>query len=366
MRRRTLLQTLVAAWPVAAAAAPVGVRSGVRPVVRPGVPLVFPRDFGAHPDHRTEWWYITGSLQTPGREFGFQITFFRSRIDAAQGNPSRFAATQLLFAHAAVTDLQGQRLLHDQRSARAGFGIAEASTADTDVKLRDWTLRRRGPAERSIYDALLPAQGFGLDLRIRETQPLLLQGEAGYSRKGPRPEQASYYYSQPQLDVEGRLSLAGETHAVRGRAWLDHEWSEEAIDDSAVGWDWIGMNLDDGSALAAARIRRPDGSTLWAAGSHRPAGGEVRNFGPDEVRFTPGRHWTSPTTGASYPVEWTVDTPAGRFRVRARLDAQELDSRASTGSVYWEGLSELLDAATGRRVGTGYLEMTGYVTRQRL
>jgi predicted secreted hydrolase len=48
--------------------------------------------------------------------------------------------------------------------------------------------------------------------------------------------------------------------------------------------------------------------------------------------------------------------------VRALLDAQELDSRSSTGTVYWEGLSDLLDAE-GQRVGRGYLEMTGYAQR---
>lgn len=356
MRRRHLLQCLAAGAPFMTRAAPV---------VRPGTALAFPRDFGAHPDHRTEWWYITGALQAPGREFGFQLTFFRSRVDAAQGNPSRFAATQLLFAHAALTDLQGQRLLHDQRIARAGFGIAEAALADTDVKLRDWVLRRRGPAGRSLYDALLPARDFGLDLRIRETQPLLLQGHGGYSRKGPRAEQASYYYSQPQLDVQGRVSLGRDTLAVQGRAWLDHEWSEALLDDEAVGWDWIGMNLDDGAALTAFRLRRRDGSTLWAGGSHRPAGGEARIFEPGEVHFSPGRRWTSPATGASYPVDWQVDTPAGRHRVQARLDAQELDSRGSSGAVYWEGLSTLLDAQ-GRRAGGGYLEMTGYADRLRL
>jgi predicted secreted hydrolase len=133
----------------------------------------------------------------------------------------------------------------------------------------------------------------------------------------------------------------------------------------AVGWDWIGMNLDDGGALTAFRLRRADGSALWAGGSWRSAGGEARNFAPDSVRFTPGRVWTSPSSGARYPLQWQVDTPAGRFEVRALLDAQELDSRGSTGTVYWEGLAELRDAQQ-RRVGSGYLEMTGYAGRLRL
>jgi predicted secreted hydrolase len=148
--------------------------------------------------------------------------------------------------------------------------------------------------------------------------------------------------------------------SVQGRAWLDHDWSESLLDPQAVGWDWIGINLDDGSALTAFRLRRADGSALFAGGSLRSPGGTVRSFSPDEVRFSPGRRWLSPGSRASYPVEWTVQTPAGEHRVHALFDAQELDSRGSTGAFYWEGLSELLDTH-GNHVGRGYLEMTGYV-----
>ena len=150
---------------------------------------------------------------------------------------------------------------------------------------------------------------------------------------------------------------------MHGRAWLDHEWSDELLHPEAVGWDWIGINLDDGSALTAFRLRRADGSPLWDGGSFRTAqGAQAQSFPSGSVRFEPGRRWRSPTSGADYPVTWTVHTPAGRFTVQALLDAQELDSRSSTGTVYWEGLSTLLDES-GRRVGLGYLEMTGYAGR---
>ena len=333
--------------------------------------LVFPRDFGSHPELRTEWWYITGRAtaradgRAPGREFGFQLTFFRSRVDATRGMRSAFAARQLVSAHAALTDLDGAngRLRHDERIARAGFGVAGASERDTDVNLRDWHPRRR-PAD-GHYEAALPAGDFALALTFAPTQPVLLQGRAGLSRKGPDPSQASYYYSEPQLATRGRITLQGQAFEVDGTAWLDHEWSEALLHPEAVGWDWIGMNLDDGSALTAFHLRRADGSALWAGGSFRPRDGAARTFGADEVRFEAQARWTSPRTRAVYPTRWQVDTPAGRFAVRALLADQELDSRASTGSVYWEGASELLDAG-GRRVGRGYLEMTGYVARLRL
>ena len=321
----------------------------------------FPGDHGAHPDLRTEWWYITGHAESGGRTFGFQVTFFRSRVDATQGMQSRFAARQIVFAHAAVTDVQGARLWHDQRIAREGFGIAEAGTGDARLKLRDWSLAR----EAGAWHAVVPAGDFRLDLRCAPTQPVLLQGQAGLSRKGPLPGQASYYYSEPQLAVSGTLSLQGRDFTVAGRAWMDHEWSDEYLAPEAVGWDWVGMNLDDGSALMAFRIRKKDGSTLWDGGAFRSARGELYIASHGETQFEPHRRWTSPASGASYPVEWGLRTPADFYTVRALVDNQELDSRGSTGAIYWEGLSDLVDS-NGKRVGRGYLEMTGYGMRLRM
>lgn len=330
----------------------------------PAKALAFPRDRGAHPDFRTEWWYITGqasSGESGGRIFGFQLTFFRSRVEGTQGMTSKFAAKQLLFAHAAITDVQGKKLLADQRIARVGFGVAQASEQDMAIRLRDWSLQ----AEGGMYTAELPAADFGLKLQFEETQNVLLQGNKGLSRKGPDEKQASYYYSQPQLAARGSLQVQGKTFDVTGKAWLDHEWSQELLHPSAVGWDWIGMNLTDGSALTAFRLRDKGGNALWDGGSFRSAQGALYTFSRGEVVFKPGRRWKSPLTQASYPVEWVVRTPADFYTVRAVIDNQELDSRASTGAIYWEGLSELIDS-NGKRVGSGYLEMTGYAQALRM
>jgi predicted secreted hydrolase len=274
---------------------------------------------------------------------------------------SRFAARELVFAHAAVSDLEARRLRHDQRIARSGFAIAEAAVGDTDLVVGDWRLTREGSGGYRARAASSSA-GFAFDLALTPTQPLLPQGAGGISRKGPRPGQTSHYYSEPQLAARGTLAVEGRSIDVAGRAWLDHEWSDAYLDPSAAGWDWIGMNLDDGSALMAFRMRRGDGSTVWSGGSFRAKDGTTRNFADAEVVFTPGRTWTSAASSARYPVEWQIATPVGRYLVRALLDDQELDSRASTGAIYWEGLS-LLEDDRGARLGRGYLEMTGYASR---
>ena len=327
-----------------------------RPVhALPAKSLAFPRDRGSHPDFKTEWWYVTGHCASGAREFGFQLTFFRSRIDSTQGMASKFAARQLLFAHAAITDVQGKKLWHDQRIARDGFGVATSSESDMAIKLRDWSLK----ADGKRYAAELPASDFGLKLQFTETQAVLLQGKNGLSRKGPDDKQASYYYSQPQLATSGSLRVQGKTFEVTGTAWLDHEWSQELLAPGAVGWDWIGMNLTDGSALTAFRLRNKDGGAVWDGGSFRSANQSLYVFSKGEVIFRPTRSWKSPLTQTTYPVEWIVRTPADFYTVRAVIDNQELDSRQSTGAIYWEGLSELIDS-NGKKVGSGYLEMTGY------
>lgn len=322
--------------------------------------LEFPRDHGAHPDFATEWWYLTGHVRAGGRSYGFQLTFFRSRVASTQAMASRLAARQLLMAHAALTDVDARTLRHDQRAARQGAD-AVASEADTALRLRDWSLQRQGNG----YLARLQATGFALDLQLTTTQPLLLQGEQGLSRKGPAPEQASYYYSQPQLAVSGRIAVDGRWLDANGRAWLDHEWSQALLHPLAHGWDWLGINLEDGGAVTAFQIRAADGQALWGGGSFRAAGKPAYVFSPGEVQFKARRSWKSALSKASYPVEWMVRTAADVYTVRALVDNQELDSRASTGTIYWEGLSDLFDSQD-RRVGRGYLEMTGYASPLRL
>lgn len=300
--------------------------------VIPGRSLRFPRDHGAHPGFRTEWWYVTGWLDGP---MGFQVTFFRVRPEGIdEANPSAFNPRQVLLAHAALADPGVGHLVHDERAARAGFGLAGAEEGRTRAWIDGWRLEQEGDR----YRARIHAQGLELDLGFSSGN-LVLQGEQGYSRKGRGAEEASYYYSRPHLAVAGKVN----GREVTGEAWLDHEWSSAYLPEGAAGWDWCGINLFDGGSLMAFRMRSRDGST---------------NYAPPGVSFEVLRTWKSPRTGVEYPVEMQVRASGKSLRLKPLMDDQELDVRSSTGTIYWEGAVRALEH--DREVGRGYLELTGY------
>ena len=354
---KTLLALFLVAVTMSTTAAPP-----IFSTVKSGVPLVFPKDFGAHPDYRTEWWYATGWLETPDKKpLGFQITFFRSATEHDRGNPSAFAPAQLIIGHAALSDPTIGKLQHDQRSARAGFDLAYAKTGDTDVKIDDWQLQRNVDGS---YRALITARDFTLQIALTPSAPPMLQGDNGFSRKGPLAQESSYYYSQPQLKVSGTVTRNGARVKVLGTAWLDHEWSTSVLDAQASGWDWLGANLDDGSALMAFQVRRKGGGILWSHAALRDRAGLVTQFAQEQVHFAPSRQWRSPRTNATYPIATTITTDTTRWTLIPLQDDQELDSRQSTGSVYWEGGVTVL--RNDQPAGRGYLELTGYLTPLKL
>jgi predicted secreted hydrolase len=349
-RRHFLLALAVCRglWPGAALAVDFA------PVV-PGRKLRFPDDHGAHPDFRTEWWYATGWLKRQdGRPLGFQITFFRVRTGIGETNTSRFAPRQLILAHAAIADPEFGRLRHSERAARAGFGQAGFTLGRSEVWLGDWRLSQQG----NRYQARVHGEDFSYDLALHAEAPPLLNGQDGFSSKAADPRHASYYYSRPQLAVNGTVTLNGRTEMVTGHAWLDHEWSSELLPERAQGWDWVGINLNRGSALMAFRLRDASGNTLWAAATLRANGKIDQIFSPQAVNFLPLRQWRSPRTGIDYPVAWRLSVGEREFEVSPLLDDQELDSRRSVGTVYWEGAVRVKE--NGQPAGEGYLELAGY------
>jgi predicted secreted hydrolase len=334
----------------------------VYPTVTPGYQLSFPLDEGSHPQFKTEWWYVTGWLEAAGgAPVGFQLTFFRSRTGIDDDNPSRFALRQVLFGHLAISDPKRGTLLHHEKSARPGFGLADAAEGSLDVYIDDWQLRRDG----DTYIAVAKADDLQIDLKLQPQAPPLLQGDRGFSQKGPSPSSASYYYSLPQLAVTGRMAVAGKDQAVRGVAWFDHEWSGAIVDERAQGWDWVGLNLDDGGALMMFQMRDAQGGALWAAAKWRAAGAsEGVSYQPEAVTWKSVRDWRSPRTGVRYPVEWQVKVGDRVITLQPLMDDQENDASGSTGTIYWEGAVRAFEG--DRPIGRGYLEMTGYAKRMRL
>jgi predicted secreted hydrolase len=349
-----------------AASAPIGkdLPPSSSAAVVAGLMLQFPRDYGAHPQFGIEWWYLTGWLSTGAQRqpLGFQITFFRVRTGLDEANPSTFTPRQLLIAHAAISDPTRGRLWQDQRIRRAGLGLAQAAVGDTSVWMDDWRLQRRDDSDPArhgdVYLVQVSADGFGFDLTASADSPPMLNGNAGFSQKGPMPRSASYYYSQPHLRVHGSVTRDGHRETVTGEGWLDHEWASQYLDPAASGWDWAGVNLADGSAVMAFEIRDRNGRPYWAAGTRRDALGHTQTFGPDDVAFTPTRRWRSPRTGVLYPVAEQIRIGTQLLQLEPLLDDQEFDARLSSGAIYWEGAVSV--SAAQRPVGRGYLELTGY------
>ena len=329
-----------------------------------GYVLQFPRDHGSHPEYRVEWWYYTGNLSSDdGRRFGYQVTFFRIGVDPAPDNPSRWAVRDLFMAHLAVTDMAAGRQLVAERLDRGGVGWAGARAGTLDVWNGDWHADLDGDTHR--VRAL--DREFGVDLRLEPGKGTTIHGGDGFSRKGTQEGNASYYYSMTRMPTRGRLVVDGETVGVSGVSWMDHEFGTTLLEPSQVGWDWFSLQLDDGSDLMVFQLRGADGGPdPHSAGTWVDAAGVATPLGAGEFTLVPGRRWSSPTSGAAYPVEWRVELPgrAARLEISAAVDAQELDTDASTGVIYWEGAVTVRGQVGERAVnGRGYLEMTGYAGR---
>ena len=335
--------------------------------VLPGATLRFPRDYGSHPQFGVEWWYVTGWLSRDGHPLGFEVTFFRVHHSLDMPNPSAFAPEQILIAHVAISDPQRGRLWQDQRIRRAGLGLVQAAQTDTDVLVDGWQLRRHGQGTLSSYQASVTADQFTLQLTLTDAHAPQLNGLQGFSQKGPPLRSASYYYSEPHLQVSGWVTLNGQRRRVGGEAWLDHEWASEYLDPAAAGWDWVGLNFSDGGSLMAFEIRDRQGRHYWGGGTLVDAAGHAQILTASQVQFTPVTTWRSPRSGVRYPVVERVRAGADEWVLEPLMADQEFDARQSVGAFYWEGA--VTGYAAGQapgpgRPGTpaarGYLELTGY------
>lgn len=335
--------------------------------------LTFPRDHGPHPGFRTEWWYVTGHVATAaGRRFGVQLVFFRQALAAT--TPARageLAARDMVFAHAAIADVDGGRFRFAERLSRAAAGLAEArgaTSADDPLVVRclDWSATgQRGGDGLLPLDLRAQGDGFALALSLTAGKPVVLQGDAGLSRKSAEPGNASHYYSLTRLPLAGRLTVDGQAHDVQGEGWLDREWSTSALGREQVGWDWFSLQLDDGSELMWYQLRRQDGARdPWSRGCLVARDGTSLALAPTDVTATPEGEWLAADGGARYPARWRLAGSAGGEPFDLVVEPLLPDQELRVIVRYWEGACAVRGNRSGRPVGgRGYVEMTGYATR---
>ena len=313
-------------------------------------PMRFPRDHGAHSDVPLEWWYWTGHLRgATGREYGFQLTFFRLR--------------DVHLAHFAWSDVASGLFSYEEKVHLALPGIAGASETGLDVFNEDWS----ATDERGTQKLRAHTREGRLTLALSPAKPPVLHGEGGISRKGPGADEFSHYVSITRLNVSGTLARGGKSEALSGTAWFDHEWGPGGLPAGIAGWDWFALMLDDGSELMLYRMRQLDGAaSSFSAGTFVPANGAPRPIAWSDVRLAPKTRWTSPRTQAVYPAVWELAVaPLGlEVTITPLLAGQELVTAASTNVTYWEGACRVDGTVQGRKTGgRAYVEMTGYAGR---
>lgn len=327
-------------------------------LARPGWAYEFPRDHFAHPDFKTEWWYFTGNLTAAdGREFGYQLTFFRQGVRRGPAR-TRFAVDDIKLAHFAVTDIKAGKFRHAQRVSRGAFGEAGFSDGERIAWIEGWELRHVGDGR---FRLKAEDGDFALDVELTARKSAVFHGEGGVSQKAEGEGRASHYYSLTRLETEGVLVLGGEEIAVGGWSWFDQEWATNQLTEDQVGWDWLSLQFADNTELMIFQIRlKGGGRDPFSHGTWIDAEGKATPVRNEDFELVPGREWRSKATGGSYPVEWRVRIPKLELdlRVRAALDGQELELQPIS---YWEG-SVRAEGARGdaELSGRGYLEMTGY------
>ena len=323
--------------------------------------LVFPDDHGAHTDFQTEWWYYTGNLETrDGRHFGYQLTFFRRGLapqDERQERVSNWAADQVYMAHFALTDVADGRHRAFERFSRGAAGLAGAEATPYHVWLENWSVEEVEPDAVRLRAA---QDDLAIDLLLTDRKGPILQGDGGYSQKGPELGNASYYYSQTRLGSSGMIKVGDALHQVEGSSWMDHEFSTSALAPDQVGWDWCALQLDDGSELMVFQIRKANGSAdTFSSGTLIAPDGSTRRLSRDDFGINVGDTWRSPRSGATYPARWTLTVPVADLTLE--IEPYLADQELNVSYDYWEGAVRIRGERAGAAVsGSGYVEMTGY------
>ena len=325
------------------------------------IDLPLPRSHGAHPDCDTEWWYFTGHLQGKQKiqTYGFELTFFRVAVNKARENKSAWNTSSLYFAHFALTDDRNKTFHFAEQLSRDSFSQAGSSLTTLDVWIKLWRAHLK---ENTIRLTAGDSQ-HSLTLDLLSKKPIALQGDNGFSKKGPEIGDASYYLSYTRLVGDGAITIDGITHQVKASAWMDHEFSSSKLTRNVLGWDWFAMQLNDGSELMVYQLRHSDGSkSIYSSGSIVDSKGNVTSLSSSEFEITPTAQWRSPHSTITYPAKWNISLTARNehYIVIPTVADQELRTKASTGVTYWEGRSLVFDKTSKQQIGQAYVELVGY------
>src|ERR1700687_5269065 len=319
--------------------------------VTPGKTFSFPADHGPHPDFRIEWWYLTANLvDSTGAALGAQWTLFRlaSRPGAQQEG---WANQQIWMGDAAVTRADTHR--YSEAFARGGVGQAGVEAKPFLAWIDSWEMRG---LDQMRDDAIAPLEltasgaDFSYALRLDADRALVLQGDAGYSRKSERG-QASYYFSQPNFKAAGSITIDDKPAEVSGQAWMDREWSSQPLASDQTGWDWFSLHLNSGEKLMLFRLRQADGDN-YHSGNSILSDGKTEQITSADIQMTPMTF--TELKGRKVPTAWRVTIT--RFGLSIECTPLNAKSWMGTSFPYWEGPIGF----GGSHAGVGYLEMTGY------
>lgn len=327
-------------------------------------PVTLPRDLAAHSNVQTEWWYYTGHLKgESGREFGFELVFFKRRTDLDKFSvvPLRLIGNPYYFAHFALTDKTNKSFRYAHRKSSNGPLELPAAAAETHfyLNLGDWSIRESGGSH--LLRATLE-DGTVFEASLRPEKGVVMNGENGVSYKDDG--QASRYFAYTRMSVDANLTCEGRPERFLGSAWMDREFGTWTPTENQKGWDWFSIQLDNGCELMCYQLRNSEGEpSAYSSGTFVDEHGNVTRLSSGDFKIEPAGHWTSPRTGATYPRPWTVSVPrlSLELKVTPVMDDQELDTRGSTMIIYWEGACDVAGTAAGAGVtGNAYVELVGY------
>lgn len=324
----------------------------------------FPRDHGAHPEFRTEWWYFTGNLKDKtGKQYGYQLTFFRQGLALTASKPdNQWSIRDVYLAHFAIVDGSTGQFWHYDQASRSGPGIAGAKIGAMDVWTLAWSAKMVG------YTIFLKAHKgeMALELELSPRKQKVFHGNKGLSTKGPNPGQASYYYSFTDLASKGSLRTPQSKQAfeVSGTSWFDQEFGSNVLSPDQVGWDWFGIHLSDGRDIMLFQLRKKDGTIeSSSSGTIIEKDGSSRHLHKNDITLKALSQWKSQKSGGNYPAKWQILIPSAQVDITLApiVANQELVTESSTGVTYWEGAVAGTGTSGGNQVAVeGYAELTGY------